>query len=84
MSYHLSSGKRHQFFFGRSSWLDKYQGKRFLNTLAVILEQVPEPAPAAMQAGHHRADWAVHDLGYFPVAVKGRVIRDAFACSCRR
>jgi hypothetical protein len=66
-----------------------------------------------MQAGHHRADWAVHDLGYFPVAesldvgqvnrhaevfgklpqrvghsgvryaVKGRVIRDAFACSCR-
>src|ERR1700733_3152267 len=46
----------------------KYQGKRFLNTLAVAAEQLPEPAPAAMQAGHHRADWAVHELGYFPVA----------------
>src|ERR1700728_1031760 len=67
MSYHLSSGKRHR-VFGRSWWLGKYQGKRFLNTLTVAAEQFPEPAAAAMQAAHDRADWAVHHLRYFPVA----------------
>src|ERR1700733_2668802 len=60
----------------------KYQGKRFLNTLAVAAEQPPKPATAAVQAGHHCADWAVHDLGYLPVAESlhvGQVDRHAEA-----
>ena len=31
-------------------------------------EQFPQPAPAAMQPGHHGADRAAHDVGDLPVS----------------